>query len=178
MSDHRISLDEKAYAWNGPTGVMRSIFGFDLPTSGSARWVLYSGLYMFGWGLLLAVMLSDLLTIYADVTGLPADYWALVLAGPTVFIGAGVWWILIERRQAYRYRLGGLFGLLTASLTVFLWTARLVTVWGVEMLAVPMVYLLAGLVLGLAGLAGLIAGITFMYTRRRFGPPPESVDSA
>lgn len=146
---------------------MSSTIDTDFGIPDSTRWSIYSGVYMFAWGIILAMLLSDILAILADVIGIPAQYWVIILSSPTVLVGAGTWWLLIERPQNYSYRWGGLFGLLTAFLTAFLWTARFVSVWGFEMLTVPMVYLLAGVVYAVVGISGLVLGIIFMYPRRR-----------
>lgn len=140
--------------------------------SPAVRWSIYAGVYLFICGLLLALALSDILGLLADVIGLPAGYWMFVIPGPVLIIGPGLWWGLIEGRRSFGYRYGALFGILTAVLTGLLWTGIFVGVWGLEMLAVPMVSILAALVLGFVALAGLLTGIGFMYGRRRFGPGP------
>lgn len=149
---------------------MTPTIGIDLGMPDATRWSIYAGGYMFAWGVMIAMLLSDILTLLADVIGIPAQYWVIVFSSPIVFVGAGTWWFLIERPRHYTYRWGGLFGLLTAMLTALLWTGRFVSVWGVEMLAVRMVYLLAGVVFAIAGIAGLLLGVVFMYPRRRAAP--------
>lgn len=139
----------------------------DADGSPSIRWSLYVGLYMFGCGIVTAFLLDELLVLLADVIGLPATYSLVVLASPTLIIGAATWWTIVERRKAYTYRLAGVFGLVTALLTGTLWTARFVSYWGFEMLGIPVVAFLAVFVLGVAGLAGVLSSLPLMYARRR-----------
>jgi hypothetical protein len=138
---------------------------------------MYSGVYLFLWGVGLAAALSDMLRLLADAIGLPRGYWMFLIAAPVLVLGPGLWWWLVERRRAYGYRWGGLFGLVAAVLTGLLWTARFVSVWGFEMIALSMVAILAALVLGIVALAGLLTGLVFMAGRRRFGPAALSGNS-
>lgn len=114
-----------------------------------------------------AFLLHDLLGLLGEVIGLPAAYAMVILASPALAIGAVVWWAVVERRDAYTYRLGGAFGLVTALLTGLLWTVRFVGFWGFEMLVIPIVAFLVAFVLGLTALAGVLAGLPLMYARRR-----------
>lgn len=135
--------------------------------SPSIKWSVYAGLYTFLCGSATAFILSDMLGLLADVIGLPARYAMILLASPTLVIGAGTWWAVVERRASFTYLGGGTFGLVTALLTGLLWTGWFVRVWGFEMLAIPIVSFLVLLVLGMVGVAGLLAGLPFMYARRR-----------
>lgn len=137
----------------------------DVPPS--TKWSVYAGVYMFVWATATAFLLSDILGPLADVIGLPAPFAMGILASPTLVIGAATWWAVVERQGAFSYRLAGACGLVTALLTGLLWTARFVTVWGVEMLVIPIVSLLVLLVLGLAVIAGVLTGLPLMYARRR-----------
>jgi hypothetical protein len=132
----------------------------------STKWSVYAGLYMFVWATATAFFLADILGLLADVIGLPAEFAMVILASPALVIGAATWWAVVERRDAYTYRYAGTFGLVTALLTGLLWTARFVTVWGVDMLVVPIVSLLVLLVLGVAVNAGVLTGLPMMYARR------------
>lgn len=133
----------------------------------STKWSVYAGLYMFVWATATAFLLSDVLGLLADAIGLPAPFAMVILASPALVIGAATWWAVVERRDAYSYRLAGAFGLVTALLTGVVWTVRFVTVWGVEMLVIPIVSLLVLLVLGIAVVAGVVTGLPLMYARRR-----------
>lgn len=122
---------------------------------------------MFVWGTVVALLLSEILALLADVIGLSAEYWMLVLASPTLAIGAVVWWGVVERRDSYTYLLGSAFGLITALFTGLLWTVRFILVWGFEMAAIPITAFLIVFVLGFAAIAGVLAAIPLMYVRRR-----------
>lgn len=136
----------------------------DSPT---LRWSIYAGGYMFVCGLIVALLLSDMLTLLAEVIGLPVPYSIVILASPTLFIGAVTWWLVVERPGSYTYRLGGFFGLATALLTGLLWTIRFVGIWGFEMLSIPIVSLLVVFVFGVVVIAGSLSGLPLMYARRR-----------
>lgn len=141
------------------------------PSSSSAdpsiKWSIYAGLYMFVCGTVAAFLLSDMLTLLADVIGLSTDYWMIILASPALAIGSVVWWIAVERRDSYTYLLGGAFGLVTALLTGFLWTVQFIIFWGFEMAAIPIITVLILFVLGFTATAGVITSIPLMYARRR-----------
>jgi len=136
------------------------------------RWSIYAGLYTFGCGTATALVLSDVLRVLADVIGLPARYAMLVLATPALLIAPAVWWALVERRGSYTYPRGVAFGVLTALGTGLVWMARFVSVWGPEMVAVPMVGVLVLLVVGLVVVAGAVTGLPLMYARRRLDGGP------
>lgn len=127
---------------------------------------------MFVCGTVVAYLLSDLLALPADIIGLPAGYAMAVFASPILVIATTVWWLLVERRAAYTYLIGGVFGLVTASATGLLWTARFVDVWGVEMAAIDIVAYLIALVVGVAVVGGVLAGLPMMYARRRLDGVP------
>lgn len=133
----------------------------------SRTWPVYAGLYLYGCGVVLAVLLNDVLTLLGDVIGFPTPYSLVAFASPALLFGGLTWWLVVEQRAAYAYRFGAVVGLLTALLTGAIWTARFVVVWGVEMLTVPMVAVLVGFVLGFAVLAGVLSGLPLMYARRR-----------
>lgn len=128
---------------------------------------MFAGLYMFVCATATALLLDEVLALLADVIGLPTPYWMAVLASPVLVVGAVVWWAVVERRDSYSYLLGGTFGPVTALLTGLLWTGRFASLWGIEMLAVEIVSLLVVFVLGLAVVAGALAGLPLMYARRR-----------
>ncbi|ERH01657.1 MAG: hypothetical protein J07HN6_01213 [Halonotius sp. J07HN6] len=138
-------------------------------TVASRRWSVFAGVYLFLCGTAVAVLLSDLLGLLADVIGLSVEYWMVVLAGPAVPIGAGVWWIAVERRGAYSYLAATLFGLTATLLTGLLWTGRFIQVWSLELAAVRMTGLLILVVLGFTAVSGVLAAVPFMYLRRRVG---------
>ncbi|ESS09641.1 MAG: hypothetical protein A07HN63_00446 [uncultured archaeon A07HN63] len=135
----------------------------------SRRWSVFAGVYLFLCGTAVAVLLSDLLGLLADVIGLSVEHWMVVLAGPAAPIGAGVWWIAVERRGAYSYLAATLFGLTATLLTGLLWTGRFIQVWSLELAAVRMTGLLILVVLGFTAVSGVLAAVPFMYLRRRVG---------
>lgn len=140
-----------------------------LPASVSPEttWSVAAGGYLFACAIGLAVLLDDILTLFADVIGLPGAFGLVLLASPALPIGAAAWWAVVERPRIYAYRRGALAGLLTAVLTGLVWVGRFVQVWGVEMVAVEIVALLAGVVLGVAAVAGTLVGPPLLYARRR-----------
>jgi hypothetical protein len=133
----------------------------------SRQWSLFAGVYAFGCATLTAFALSTVLDVFAEVIGLPTAFAMPILATPALVAGAVVWWTLVERRGAVTYVRGAAFGLLTALITGGLWTARFVSVWGVEMLTAGPVLLLVGVVVGPAGAAGVLVGPPITYARRR-----------
>lgn len=135
--------------------------------SSSVQWSIYAGVFLFFCGVVTAFLLDDLLTVFADVIGLPTAYSLAILASPVLLVGAVVWWAVVERRTAYTYRIGAAAGLLTALFTGVLWTARFVQVWGFELLLVDVVPLLVGIVFVGGAIAGVLAGLPVMYARRR-----------
>jgi hypothetical protein len=135
----------------------------------SRRWAVFAGVYLFLCGTAVAVLLSDLLGLLADVIGLSVAYWMVLLAGPVGPIGAGVWWLAVERRGAYSYLAATLFGLTATLLTGLLWTGRFIQVWSLELAAVRMTGLLILVVLGFTAVSGVLAAVPFMYLRRRVG---------
>jgi|GEM_PF-1529389 hypothetical protein len=140
------------------------------PASGLSspqRWALLAGVYAFGCATLTAFLLSDALGIFAEVIGLPAALAMPLLATPALVVGGGLWWLLVERWGAPTYPRGAAFGLLTALVTGILWTARFVSVWGLEMLTAGPVPLLVGFVLGAVAVAGVLVGLPITYVRRR-----------
>lgn len=122
---------------------------------------------MFLCGSVVALLLTEILGLLADVIGLSTEYWIIVLASPTVVIGAAFWWVAIERRDSYTYLTGSAFGLTTALLTGLFWTAQFILLWGVEMAAIPIAAVLIVFVLGFAAITGAITALPLMYVRRR-----------
>jgi len=133
----------------------------------SRQWSLLAGAYAFGCATLTALVLSDVLGLFAEVIGLPTAISLPLLATPALVAGTGVWWALVERRGAVTYVRGAAFGLFTALLTGGVWTARFVSVWSVKMLTAGPVPLLVGFVLGAVAVAGVLVGLPFTYARRR-----------
>lgn len=138
----------------------------------AGRWSAYAGLYTFACATATASFLDQILSIFAAVIGVPTDLWAAAFAAPTLVVGPVAWWAVVERRESYSYRSGGAFGLLTALLTGLVWTLRFVSVWGFEMVTVGVVSLLVAVVLGVAAVAGTLAGLPLTYARRRSNAAP------
>ena len=131
------------------------------------RWALYAGGYMFICATVVGIVLSDILSLFAEVISLSIAYWPMIVASPAFVIGAVVWWVIVERRALYTYFPGALFGLTTALVTGILWTTQFIRVWGFEMVLVPEVALLIAIVLGVAAIAGVFTSVPLMYARRR-----------
>lgn len=140
---------------------------FDGRQATGRRWSLYAGGYLFGWGLVTALALGQILSLLAATLHLPAVLAPLLFAVPVLLVGTAAWWGLVERRRAYSYLGGGAVGLVTALGTGLLWTIAFVVVWGFEMLLAPPVAMLAGFVVGVAVVAGVLVAMPFMYLRRR-----------
>lgn len=138
----------------------------------TTTWSVVAGCYLFLMATAVALLLSDVLTLFGEVIGLPTGYGLVILASPALPIGATAWWAVVERRGAYAHLRGALVGLLTALLTGLVWVARFVAVWGVEMVAVDVVTLLASFVVGVAAVAGAIVGLPLIHARRRLDAPP------
>lgn len=147
--------------------VMVTALQTDFSASSPMRRSVYAGLYLFIAGLLLSLLLSDMLSVLADVIPLPVTYSVVVFACPTVVFGAGTWWAVVERGGAHSYRHGAIVGVATALLTGLVWTTLFVAVWGVEMVTVPIVAFLVVFVLGIAVVVGGLAGLPLMYACRR-----------
>ncbi|MGQ3327901.1 MULTISPECIES: hypothetical protein [Halorubrum] len=135
--------------------------------SSPRRWTLIAGVYAFGCATVTALLLSDMLGLFAEVIGLPAALSMPLLASPALVAGAGLWWALVERLGTVTYPRGAAFGLLTALLTGAVWTGRFVLVWGPEMLTAGPVPLLVGFVLGAVAVAGVLVGLPITFVRRR-----------
>ena len=135
--------------------------------SPKVTWSAAAGVYTFLWAVVVSLLLSDILGLLSEVIGIRGSFWMVVLASPVLLVGTGTWWALVERRDACGYGSGALFGLVTALVVGLVWTAGFVTVWGFEMLAVPMVAALAAFVLGFVAVAGVVVALPLMYARRR-----------
>lgn len=130
-------------------------------------WSMVAGLYFFMCGIAVVYVLSDILSLFADVVGLPAAYAVFIIPSPALAIGAGLWWWLIERRNTYSYVLGPIVGILTAIGTGVLWTGRFIGIWGFDMISLPVIAVLTGTVLGITVLFGGLVGLPVLYARRR-----------
>lgn len=133
----------------------------------SLRWAASAGVYMFLCATVVAIALDDVLSLLADVIGLPAAFAMSLLAAPAVPAGALVWWAIVERRGSRAYLVGGTYGALTALLTWACWTVGFVSVWSRKLLTAGPVPSLVGFVLAFVLVAGTLAGLPLMYARRR-----------
>jgi len=135
--------------------------------SPSVVWSLLAGAYVFVCSSLVVLPLGAVADTLLTVLGLPESYAAVLVPGSGALVGAVGWWALVERRAAYSYLFGALFGLVTAVVTVLGWTLAVSVVWG------PRTVLLAGVVvigfvLAITAPFGAVAGLPMMYARRRF----------
>lgn len=135
--------------------------------SASRRWSLYAGVYAFACGAVTAGLLSTVLSLFAEVVGLPPSFPVPLLAAPTLLVGAALWWLLVERRTTYTYPAGVAFGALTALGTGLCWTAWFLVVWSVDLLVAGSTPLLVGFVIGLTTAAGALIGPPMTFLRRR-----------
>lgn len=136
--------------------------------SPSVTWSLLAGAYTFLCSSLVLGPLGAVSDTLLTVLGLPETYAAVLVPASSAAVGAVCWWALVERRAAYAYPFGALFGLVTAVVTVLGWTVAVAVVWG------PRTVLLAGgvvigFVLALTAPIGAVAGLPLLYARRRFG---------
>lgn len=132
----------------------------------SKQWPFYAGLYLFICGVGAVFVLSDFISVMADVIGLPTNHWIIVMPSPAIVIGAVLWWTIVERRDSYMYVIGSGFGFLTGVVTAGVWAGLFVHAWGVKMLAVPTNVLLIALSLGFAAVIGALMSLPLMYARR------------
>lgn len=131
---------------------------------------MYAGVYEFFCATVLLLLLSPISNLLVEILSLPADFSALVLAGPVAFIGAVVWWAVVERRNGRTYLLGGAVGALTALLTVVFWVLVFVKVWGTSLVLSG--WMLVSFVLGISVLVASVTGVPMMYARRRLDDTP------
>ncbi|WP_434522489.1 hypothetical protein [Halorubrum sp. AS12] len=148
---------------------MVSVLRPDSDASNPRRWSLLAGGYAFACGAITAGLLSTLLSLFAEVVGLPPSFPVPLLAAPALLVGTAVWWLLVERRATYTYPAGIAFGALTALVTGLCWTAWFLVVWSVDLLAAGPTPLLVGLVFALTTAAGALIGPPIVFARRRYG---------
>jgi hypothetical protein len=138
--------------------------------SPSRKWSLYAGIYAFLCSIVTLRKLSPisdtLVTVLPRLVG-PSEF---ALAAPVPFLGAIVWWAVVERRETYTYLFGGIVGLLTALATVLLWTLVLAIVWGPKVLGVGGVLLVISATLAVSLPVAFVLGLPLMYARRRLDP--------
>lgn len=132
--------------------------------SSSGKWSLYAGVYTFVWSVGLLMVLSPVTRTLGTLLQFPAGYAGFIVASPATCIGAIVWWGLVERRETYAYRYGGLFGLVTALLTVLFWLLVLTAIFGS---LVVMGLTVVGFVLAVTLPVGSVAGILLLSARRQ-----------
>jgi hypothetical protein len=132
----------------------------------STAWSLCAGGYAFGCAAALVSFLGAPVETVATALTLPSDS-AVLVAAPATPFGAVVWWALVERRRAHSYLAGGAAGLVTALLTVALWTVWAATVWGPRLVWVAGILVGAALAVSLP--VGAAAGVPLMIVRRRVG---------
>lgn len=126
---------------------------------------MYAGVYTFVCATLMLLLLGPISDTLVEILALPTDYSSFLMAGPTLVVGTAVWWVVVERRGAYTYPVGAVFGLLTALLTVLFWLLVFAVVWEAGLVLTG--GLLIGFVLAVAVPIGLVVGLSAMYARRR-----------
>lgn len=130
-------------------------------------WSVFAGVYAFLSSVGLLSLLSPVSVTLATLLRLPAAFAAIILASPTLCLGAGAWFAVVERRQAYTYRSGIGYGVLTAVSTVLFWVLMIVRVWGMTAMRMRVGQVLILFVLAVAVGVALPVGLTAMYARRR-----------
>lgn len=138
-----------------------------LGISPSKKWSLYAGVYAFLCSIVPLLVLSPISNTLVTVLPLPIGSSGFVLAAPVPFVGAVVWWAVVERREAYAYLFGGLAGLLTALATVLLWTLVLAVVWGPAVLRARGVLVVISFALAVSLAMAFVSGLPLLYARRR-----------
>lgn len=128
-------------------------------------WSIAAGVYAYLVGTLTLLTLSPVAETMGPIVGLPENYAVFLMAAPAAVIGAAVWWVLVERSNAYSYPLGAAFGGLTALFTVFAWVLKFVDAWGLRLVLTGR--LLVAAVLAVTVVAGLVSGLPLMSARRR-----------
>lgn len=129
------------------------------------KWSIYVGVYAFCYSTVLLLLLSPISNTLVGILGLPGGYSGFLLALPVVGLGTVVWWVVIERRGTYTYRLGAAFGLLTVLSTVLFWVFVFSIVWG-PMLVLSGWFLVLFVIVVSVPIA-LVTGVSGMYARRR-----------
>jgi len=138
--------------------------------SPSKKWSLYAGVYAFLCSIVTLRELSPISDTLVTVLPAPIGSSGFALAAPVPFLGAIVWWVVVERRDGYRYLFGGVVGLLTALAAVLLWTLVLAIVWGPKVLGAGGVLLVVSVTLAVALPVAFVSGLPLMYARRRLDP--------
>ena len=146
---------------------MTSALPVDSNIKSATVWAAFAGLYMFIIALILTSSLYSILSVFAEVISLSVTNLGVVFAIPALVFGAGIWWKIVERRDARLYRHGVIVGVTTALLTGLVWTTVFVAVWGFEMLIVPMNAFLIVLVLSIAALVGGLTSLPLMFARHQ-----------
>lgn len=144
----------------------------------SVKWSMYAGAYAFLCGALLLLPLGFVANALVMILPLPNVATAVVVPGSSALVGAAVWWVVVERREAYTYLFGGLVGLVTVLATVLFWMVVIAVVWGLWSLQIAGTGLVILFVLAVATPVGVVAGMPIMYARRRLGTAPRSRESS
>jgi hypothetical protein len=134
-------------------------------TYSATIWSLVAGVYAFLCGAVLLLLLSPVNNFLGELLGFSGAYSTFLLAGPALVFGAVVWSSAVERRSAYTYPFGALFGAATALLTMLFWLLVFALVWGVPLVRTGGV--LIAFVLAVVVPAGLVSGVPMMYARQR-----------
>lgn len=136
-----------------------------LTASPSVKWSVYAGIYVFVCGAAMVIPLGVVATTLVKILGLPTAFTVVLVPGSAAVIGTIVWWTVTERRNAYSYANGVIFGLVTSVVTVLFWGLVVAIVWGLQ--AVRISAIVIGFVLVVASPVGSIAGLPLMHVRRR-----------
>lgn len=136
--------------------------------SPSRRWSVAAGGFIFLCSAILLLILSPFTDTLGRLLWLPTGVSAFLFAGPVAFLGAGVWWTVVERRRRYTYLLGGVAGVLAAIVAVLFWALVFAVVWGPSSLRVGGI--LVVFVLAVSVPVAFVSGLPLMYARRRLAP--------
>lgn len=133
--------------------------------SPSTSWSIYGGVHAAVVGVVLLLLISPVSDALGTLLGVPTGHSAFLLAAPVPFLGAVVWWVLVERRESYTYASGATGGVPIALATVLFWALVFVAVRGFASVIAGVV--LVGFAVVMSVPAALPVGIPLMYTRRR-----------
>lgn len=147
--------------------------GVGVMPSRETTWSVAAGGYAFLIGTILLATIQPTSETLLNILGVRTGYSMFLMAAPATFVGAVVWWAVVEWRGAYSYPRGALFGGLTALTTVATWVLKFLEVWGFELVATG--WFLVAFVLAVTGVGGLVSGVPLMYARRRLARPPTDV---
>lgn len=147
----------------------RTVGQWAVMPSGETTWSIAAGGYAFLCGTALLATMQPTSEILLGLLGSPPGPPMVLMAAPSALFGAVVWRAVVERRGAYSYVRGAVFGGITALATVFAWILAFLETWGFDLVATG--WFVIAWVLAMTVMGGLVGGLPLMYARRRLAVP-------